>query len=283
MKFDSSEISFILNEKNKTLASQLYDNTDNGKQGIHHIEEQTKMVIFYCNNPTRQRIYNIADKLNIKDDIIQIQPYAVEDKPTQYQILLDEDINVPEFKMFLQPVDTISDWIVKPPNGFYGRGIDYAHEPKTYNRFYQKLINKSKEYRIVQCSWFDDISQCRVIEKTVSNKSDLTQNYSNGRRNNTFANIWDKNTKDIEQDIVDELIRCAKIIIEKLQYDYGAIDMVIDTDGKLQFLECNQMTNWDNATNSKVSPNALEQHKNMQNDLFSTDREVLKHKFILDN
>ncbi len=51
--------------------------------------------------------------------------------------------------MFLQPVDTISDWIVKPPNGFYGRGIDYAHEPKTYNRFYQKLINKSKEYRIV--------------------------------------------------------------------------------------------------------------------------------------
>lgn len=272
--FKPNEISFILNKKNNTFASQLYDNTNHCKKGIHYIDKETKLVVFYCNNNTRSKIYNYAKELGIHDKIIYIQPIALQQKTLQYEALRGSGINIPEYKFFLDDNDDISDQIVKPPEGFYGNGIEFAKTHITYNRFYQKFIDKVKEYRVVWCKWFTKDNQCRIIEKHKPQGGMLTQNYSNGQRLKA-NNVYDDITNDIEIDIVNNLISQAKIIINSLNYCYCAIDIMVDKNGKYQFLECNSMTNQDNAYKEDASVNAKRQHKNLFNNLFTLDREYL--------
>ncbi len=68
----------------------------------------------------------------------------------QYIVVKDIDgINIPETKHVLNLNDTISDWIVKPPQGLWGRGVAYATKRKEFNKIYQRKINKVREFRTV--------------------------------------------------------------------------------------------------------------------------------------
>lgn len=66
--------------------------------------------------------------------------------------LLNGIVNQPISKYQLSSDDNISDFIVKPPLGGFGKGIEQATHKLAFNKFYQQKINKVREFRIIYCS-----------------------------------------------------------------------------------------------------------------------------------
>lgn len=271
--FKPHEISFVINEHNTTMASLVYDNIPHSHKAPFHIDKNTKLVIFYCNNHTRIKVFNKAKALGIFDKIIQVQPQAHENKMIQHS-LLNGKIDIPETKIFLDSGDDISDYLVKPYNGFYGNGIEHATSPFVYNKFFQKHIDKVREFRIVYCSWFDNDSQSMVIEKEMDDPTELTQNYFNG---STFEPVVFDNfhKSNVDQSIVDRLRIYGKFLCKELHLDYVGADFILDKNDKLQFLECNWMSNHEALPNIKECD---DQHVRLFANLIKMDKEVLYKK-----
>ena len=153
---------------------------------------------------------------------------------SKYEVVNDadrKDILVPESRLSLTSKPKLGDWIEKKHHSIGGIGIIKARgrnrrEAKYYQRF---IKDRRYELRIHAFKWIDP-SEWRV-QKRLGKSSEIAWNYKNG---GTFQTV--RNTK---YNIFKEAIKMSEAILDLRKMAFGAVDFIVDKDGKVYFIEIN--------------------------------------------
>ena len=117
---------------------------------------------------------------------------------------------------------------------FGAKDFVFIKSPSEYVKrdYYLKYIRKIGEYRIHYC--LGNFYVCKKVKKD-DNANLIIRNHKNGWKFVTYERVY-KN----------DLIEFAKRVVSALNYNFGAIDCIMDKNHRLYFLEMNSAPGLDN-------------------------------------
>lgn len=167
-------------------------------------------------------------------------------------------ILVPETKLSLGKGDKLNEWLIKRQQSIGGIGIKKADsKSQLTGKYYQKFIdNRRYELRVHAFMWTD----C-VVQKRLGDSKTIAWNFKAGGH---FQSIKNPEGYKIFRDAVE----VAKQVLELRSMAFGAVDFLVDTDGKLYFIEIN------------ASPGFTEFSKHIYVDAFSALAKLNKSQVL---
>lgn len=144
----------------------------------------------------------------------------------------EKGIPVPESKLTLSKGDNTSDWIEKRTNSIGGIGIKQATSRSLPSgKYFQKFIdNRRYELRVHAFKWIPEEEW--HLQKRVGKESEIAWNYHNGGKFITVNNPRSYNT-------FKEAAKIAGQILDMLGMAFGAVDLLVDSNHNLYFIEIN--------------------------------------------
>jgi len=161
------------------------------------------------------------------------------------QVTVDHPIS----KRKLGADENPSDYIIKKFHSMGGRGIRRATtRERMADHYYQKFINRGPyEIRVHAYNWIDQSEW--PVQKRVGPEDQIAWNWRQGGR---FINVQAPG----RYNIFKQARSMSKQVLKDLELDFGAIDFVVDTEGKIYFIEINTAPGWCR-TNEERSINAF--------------------------
>ena len=140
-----------------------------------------------------------------------------------------EGIVVPETRLSLSKEHKLTDWIIKRQHSIGGIGIKYAqNKNQNPGHYYQKFVsNRKYELRVHAFTW----TKC-TVQKRIGKADIIAWNFKNGGH---FLNVQQPE----KYKLFREAIQVALKILEIRAMAFGAVDFIVDTEGKLYFIEVN--------------------------------------------
>lgn len=136
-------------------------------------------------------------------------------------------------------VSNPSEWVIKPYYSYGGYGIESADNPSPYHkpRYLQRKVNKAREFRAHYFDWAHE-SVPLIQEKRIADTSQLCWNKQQG---GSFHYVYQPH---IGVDLIDPTLReriaqMAGAACRAIGYNWGAVDLALDTDNHLWIFEVN--------------------------------------------
>ena len=138
-------------------------------------------------------------------------------------------ILTPETRLSLKRVHDSSEWLIKRQHSIGGIGIKKAEgKAPRKGEYYQKFVsNRKYELRVHAFKWED----C-TVQKRLGDVDVIAWNYKNGGH---FQNVSSPNRYAIFREAIDISLK----VLEIRAMAFGAVDFIVDTDGKIYFIEVN--------------------------------------------
>lgn len=138
-------------------------------------------------------------------------------------------ILVPETRLTLKGTHKVHEWLTKRQQSIGGIGIKKAMGGGLRKgHYYQKFINNRRyELRVHAFSW----TNC-TVQKRLGDPDVIAWNFKNGGH---FQSVHDPKRYKIFQEAIDVSLK----ILETRRMAFGAVDFIVDTEGKLYFIEVN--------------------------------------------
>jgi hypothetical protein len=142
------------------------------------------------------------------------------------------NILVPESKLTLPTGIKLSEWIEKKVHSSQGIGIQRARgRSKMLGKYYQKMISDRRfELRVHAFSWIPQEEW--KINKRLGPADQIAWNFHQGGH---FASVRYPNKYKVFTEAKD----VARKIIDMRRMAFGAVDLIIDNDMRVYFIEVN--------------------------------------------
>jgi len=161
------------------------------------------------------------------------------DKVRQCTTMIRAEIPVPDILHNSTPdVSPDGTWILKPHISMGGRDIEIYTGQSLNGRYFQRKVNKVREFRVHVALWYDNPAYL-IQEKIIDDTNQLCWNMKQG---GTFHYVHEPHmyNNDIE---VSELFQNLKDIsikaVRALKLDFGGVDLALDYQGRVWVFEVN--------------------------------------------
>lgn len=141
-------------------------------------------------------------------------------------------ILVPDSVLTIPKNEKLSDWIEKKYHSIGGIGIQKARKRSSIpGKYYQKFVQERRfELRVHAFAWI--ASEEWKVQKRLGKEDEIAWNYKNG---GTFQTVHNPQSYNVFKDA----IQVAKDILSLRKMSFGAVDFIVDNNGKIYFLEIN--------------------------------------------
>jgi hypothetical protein len=138
-------------------------------------------------------------------------------------------IIVPETRLSLSKEHKLEEWIIKKQHSIGGIGIKYAPSKDQHaGHYYQRFVkNRKYELRVHAFTW----TNC-TVQKRLGKSDVIAWNFKNGGH---FISVQAPE----KYKIFREAIQVALKVLEIRAMAFGAVDFIVDAEGKLYFIEVN--------------------------------------------
>jgi len=142
----------------------------------------------------------------------------------------EKGILVPETKLSLAPKDKPSLWLEKRVHSIGGKGIRKARgRMRIRGKYYQRNVTKrTYELRVHAFLWVDNWA----VYKRLGERDTVAWNFSNGGH---FQTIHDP----ARSKSCVKAVEVTKEVLKTLGMAFGAADFIVDSSGKVYFIEIN--------------------------------------------
>lgn len=141
----------------------------------------------------------------------------------------DAGLSVPDFMQTTPQFAAGQVWLGRDLSGFGGKDIvPYSAAPCGHHAWYSLFIPNDREYRLHVVGGEVVRTQRKYLERPHERKSEYIQNHTNGY---VFKAPQMRLNRDREQLAINA--------VKELELDFGAVDLIVDPNGKAYLLEVN--------------------------------------------
>ena len=217
----------MMSKKGSNAAKVIYDNT-NVKRVGNKVKVKPALLINYgVSSNVRQRLLSSNKLLN---NVPVINAFCCYNKYKALSLVSGAGVNIPDSKRELGKKDKPSEWLMKKDHSIGGKGIKIAiGKKKVDGRYYQRYVSKRKyEVRVHAFSWIN--KENWVIQRRSGDSKTIAWNFSNGGR---FSTIHNRNK------VTTKVLDYSEKVLKKLKMEFGAIDLIVDENDSVYFIEIN--------------------------------------------
>ena len=201
------------------------------------------------------RLHAALNKYKNLKNIPMLNKYVGLSKFLVVKKAAEKNILVPESKNSLSKNDRLSDWIEKRVHSSQGNGIIAAHRrSEIAGKYYQRMIKDRRyEFRVHAFRWLP--KEEWTINKRIGPADQIAWNFHQGGH---FQSVRYPNKYQVFLDAKEISVK----ILEMLNMAFGAVDLIVDNDMKVYFIEVNSSPGF-SEFNRSVYVNAMNELKNL--------------------